>query len=46
MDMEIALPRNVENPNFSKVTKRLWDANGIPIGRHHNNPILGTRANI
>ena len=46
VDMEVALPRDVEIPEFSKVTKILWDANSIPIGRHHNNYMLDTRANI
>ena len=32
VDIEISLPRYGEGPKFSKVTKCLWDANGIPIG--------------
>ena len=43
VDMEIALPIDGEGPKFFKVTKRLWDANGIPIGRHHDNPMLDKR---
>ena len=39
----IVLPRNGEGPMFSKVTKRLWCENGIPIGRYHGNPVLDTR---
>ena len=39
LNMEIALPRDGEGPEFAKVTKRLRDANGIP----NDNPILDTR---
>ena len=41
--MEIALPRDDEGPQFARVTKRLRDANGIPIGTANDNPILDTR---
>ena len=41
--MELALPRNSEGPEFAKVTKRLRDADGIPIGTAHDNPILDSR---
>ena len=41
--MEIALPRDSNGPEYAKVTKRLRDANGRPIGKAHNNPILDTR---
>ena len=41
--MEIALPRDSDGPEYTKVTKRLRDANGIPIGTTNNNPILDTR---
>ena len=43
LNMEIALPRDGEGPEFAKVTKRLRDANGIPIGTANDNPILDTR---
>ena len=43
LHMEIALPRDSEGPELAKVTKRLRDANGIPIGTAHDNPILDTR---
>ena len=43
INMEVALPRSNDGPTFAKVTKRLRDANGIPIGRAHDNPILDTR---
>ena len=43
LNMEVALPRDDEGPTFAKVTKRLRDANGIPIGTANNNPILDTR---
>ena len=43
INMELTLPRDGESPNFAKVTKRLRDANGIPIGTAHDNPILDSR---
>jgi len=43
LNMELALPRDDEGPEFAKVTKRLRDANGIPIGTANDNPILDTR---
>jgi len=41
--MEVALPREDDGPTFAKVTKRLRDANGVPIGVANDNPILDTR---
>ena len=41
--MEVALPRDPEGPEFARVTKRLRDANGIPIGTANDNPLLDTR---
>ena len=41
--MEIALPKDGESVQFAKVTKRLRDANGLPIGVARDNPILDTR---
>ena len=41
--MYIALSRDGEGTKFDKATKRLQDVNEIPIGRHHENPILDTR---
>ena len=41
--MELAMTRDGHGPEFSKVTKRLRDANGIPIGTAHDNPLLDTR---
>ena len=38
--MELALPRNGEEPAFARVMR---DENGNPIGRAHENPILDTR---
>ena len=32
MNMEVALPRDTEGPDFARVTKRLKDANGLLIG--------------
>ena len=43
INMEVALPRDDEGPTYAKVTKRLRDANGIPIGKANDNPILDTR---
>ena len=43
LNMEIALPRDGDGPEYAKVTKRLRDANGIPIGTANDNPILDTR---
>ena len=41
--MELSLPRNNSEPQFTRVTKRLRDAHGVPIGTAHANPILDTR---
>ena len=44
--MEIALPRGAGDPEdtqFAKVTKRLQDAEGRPIGTANDNPLLDTR---
>ena len=41
--MEVALPRDNAGPTFAKVTKRLHDKNGVPIGEANTNPILDTR---
>ena len=41
--MELALPRDSEGPEFAKVTKRLRDADGLPISRQNDNPLLDTR---
>ena len=43
INMEVVLPRDDEGPTFAKVTKRLRDANGIPIGTANDNPILDSR---
>ena len=43
VNMEVALPRKDDGSTFAKVTKRLRDANGIPIGVANDNPILDTR---
>ena len=31
MNIEVALPRDTERPDFARVTKRLKDENGLPI---------------
>ena len=41
--MELALPRDGDGPEFARVTKRLRDANELPIGRAHDNPIMDSR---
>ena len=46
LNMELALPHGDEATpqyKYAKVTKRLRDANGIPIGTADDNPILDTR---
>ena len=44
LNMELALPhRDEATPQYAKVTKRLRDANGIPISTADDNPILDTR---
>ena len=37
------MPRDSDGPEYAKVTKRLRDADGIPIGTANDNPILDTR---
>ena len=41
--MEVSIDRGGEQPAFAKVTKRLKDSNGNPIGVANRNPILDTR---
>ena len=44
LNMELAIPhRDEATPQYAKVTKRLRDPNGIPIGTADDNPILDTR---
>ena len=43
LNMELALPRDDEGPEFARVTKRLRDKNGIPIGTSNDNPLLDSR---
>ena len=44
VNMELALPQgDTLEPRYARVTKRLRDASGIPIGTAHDNPILDTR---
>ena len=43
MNMEVALTQDTEGPEFAHVTKRLKDANGLPIGTANEKPILDTR---
>ena len=39
----LALPRNGEGPEYARVTKRLRDKEGMPVGTANDNPILDTR---
>jgi hypothetical protein len=43
VNMELATPRDGDGPEFAKVTKRLRDKDGLPIGKAHDNPILDAR---
>ena len=44
VNMELTIPRGTEvEPQLARVTKRLWDANSLPIGTAHDNPLLDTR---
>ena len=43
LNMKLEIRRDGDGPEFAKVTKRLRDKDGLPIGRSHNNPILDTR---
>jgi hypothetical protein len=43
LKMELDIPRDSNGPGFARVTKRLKDKDGLPIGRANNNPILDTR---
>ena len=44
LNMELALPSgDGAEPGFARDTKRLGDANGLPNGTAHDNPILDSR---
>ena len=43
LNVELAMPRDSDGPSYGRVTKRLRDANGIPIGTANDNPILDSR---
>jgi hypothetical protein len=43
LNMELDLPRDGEGPEFARVTKRLRDDDGNPIGRASNNLITDIR---
>ena len=43
VNMALALPRDGEGPEYARVTKRLRDKDGLPIGTANDNPILDTR---
>ena len=42
LQMELAFNRGDDIPSFAKVTKRLRNAQGLPIGTANDNPILDT----
>ena len=42
LNMKLVIPRDVDVPEFAKVTKRLKDAHGLPIGCANDNPLLET----
>ena len=37
------MPRDGDGPEFARVTKRMKDTHGLPIGTANSNPILDTR---
>ena len=41
--MELAVNCGDDSPSFAKLTKRLRDAQGLPIGTVNDNPILYNR---
>ena len=43
LNMELYMPRDSNRPEFDRVTKKIRDANGLPIGCSHDNPLLDTR---
>ena len=43
LNLEVAITRDGDGPDFAKLTKRLREKDGLPIGRAHNIPILYTR---
>jgi hypothetical protein len=43
VNMELAIPRDSNSPEFAMVTKRLRDKDGRPMGKSNDNPILDTR---
>ena len=43
LNMELALDRGDEQPSYAKVTKRMKDKDGNPIGTANENPILDSR---
>jgi hypothetical protein len=44
VSMELAMPRDGNGPEFARVTKRLRDENGLPMGTANNNLTLDTRS--
>ena len=43
LNMELALPKDGDEPQFARVAKRLRDTHGLPIGMAHDNPLLDSR---
>ena len=42
VNMEISIDRNDDGPKFARVTKKLKEKDGLPIGTASENPILDT----
>ena len=42
LNIELAIPRDEDGPDFATVTKRLRGKYGLPVSRDHNNPTLDT----
>ena len=43
LNMELRIPRDMDGPEFAKVTKRLRDTDGLPIVTTNDKPLLDTR---
>ena len=43
INMKVALDQGRDHPQLARVTKRLIDGSGNPIGRRHDNPIIESK---
>ena len=43
LNMQVALPKDGDSSQFSRLSKRLRDTNGFPIGTANDNPLLDSR---